>query len=64
MPLTPIVGMASGDVVMKERTDFITLNGRAVTVPICGVFEMHQGWIRAWREYLDLTPAKAAYERR
>jgi limonene-1,2-epoxide hydrolase len=55
--------VASGDVVMNERTDFITLNGRAVTLPICGVFEMHEGRIRAWREYFDLAPAKAAYER-
>jgi limonene-1,2-epoxide hydrolase len=55
--------VASGDVVMNERTDFITLNGRAVTLPICGVFEMHEGRVRAWREYFDLAPAKAAYER-
>ncbi len=54
--------VASHDVVMNERTDVITLNGRAVTLPICGVFEMHEGRIRAWREYFDLTPAKAAYE--
>jgi len=54
--------VASGDVVMNERTDFITLNGRPVTLPICGVFEMQEGRIRAWREYFDLTPAKAAYE--
>lgn len=52
--------VASGDAVMNERTDFITLNGRAVTLPICGVFEMHEGRIRAWREYFDLAPAKAA----
>ena len=55
--------VASGGVVMNERTDFITLNGRAVTLPICGVFEMHEGRIRAWWEYFDLAPAKAAYER-
>ena len=55
--------VASGDVVTNERTDFITLNGRAVTLPICGVFEMHEGRVQAWREYFDLAPAKAAYER-
>ncbi len=54
--------VASGDVVMNERTDFITRNGGPVTLPICGVFEMQEGRIRAWREYFDLTPAKAAYE--
>ncbi len=54
--------VASGDVVMNERTDFITRNGGQVTLPISGVFEMQEGRIRAWREYFDLTPAKAAYE--
>ena len=47
---------ASGDVVMNERTDVITLNGRTVTLPICAVFEIHDGRIAAWREYLDLAP--------
>jgi limonene-1,2-epoxide hydrolase len=53
--------VASGDVVMNERTDYITLNGKPVTLPICGVFEIQDGRIRAWREYFDLAPAKAAY---
>ena len=54
--------VASGDVVMNERTDSVTLNGKRVTLPICAVFEMQGGRIRAWREYFDLAPAKAAYE--
>jgi limonene-1,2-epoxide hydrolase len=53
--------VASGTVVMNERTDHITLNGNAVTLPICGVFELEDGRIKAWREYFDLGPAKAAY---
>ena len=53
--------VASADVVMNERTDRITLNGRPVTLPIAGVFEMRDGRIAAWREYFDLTPAKEAY---
>jgi limonene-1,2-epoxide hydrolase len=53
--------IAAGHVVMNERTDFITLNGVAVTLPICGTFEIAEGKITAWREYFDLTPAKAAY---
>jgi limonene-1,2-epoxide hydrolase len=53
--------IATADVVMNERTDSIVLNGHPVTLPITGVFEMHEGRIRAWREYFDLTPAKAAY---
>ena len=53
--------VASADVVMNERTDRITLNGRSVTLPIAGVFEMRDGRIAAWREYFDLTPAKEAF---
>ena len=53
--------VAACDVVMNERTDVIVLNGRTVTLPICAVFEMRDGRIRAWREYFDLAPAAAAY---
>ncbi len=53
--------VASGEVVMNERTDHITLNGRPVTLAICAVFELGDGHIRAWREYLDLAPARAAF---
>ena len=54
--------VASGDVVLNERTDVIVLNGRSVTLPICAVFEVRDGRIGAWREYFDLAPARAAYE--
>jgi limonene-1,2-epoxide hydrolase len=54
--------VASGDVVTNERTDVISLNGRRVTLPICAVFEIHDGRIAAWREYFDPAPAEAAYE--
>jgi limonene-1,2-epoxide hydrolase len=53
--------VASETVVMNERVDRITLNGRAVVLPICGVFEMRGGRIHAWREYFDLAPAKEAF---
>jgi limonene-1,2-epoxide hydrolase len=53
--------IAGVDIVMNERTDYITLNGTAVTLPICGVFEIADGRIRAWREYFDMAPARAAY---
>jgi limonene-1,2-epoxide hydrolase len=52
---------AVGDFVINERTDYITLNGRAVTLPICAAFELHDGLITSWREYFDTGPAKAAY---
>ena len=54
--------VASDRVVLHERTDRITLNGKPVTLPICGVFEIEDGRITAWREYFDLGPARAAYE--
>jgi limonene-1,2-epoxide hydrolase len=54
--------VATERVVMNERTDHITLNGRPVVLPICGTFEIEGGRIRAWREYFDLGPARAAYD--
>ena len=53
--------VASDRVVMNERVDSITLNGKPVTLPIVGVFEVEDGRIKAWREYFDLGPARAAY---
>jgi limonene-1,2-epoxide hydrolase len=53
--------VATEHVVMNERTDYITLNGQPVELPICGVFEIEDGRIKAWREYFDLGPARAAY---
>ena len=53
--------VAAGNIVMNERTDSITLNGQPVVLPICGVFEIEDGRIKAWREYFDLGPARAVY---
>jgi limonene-1,2-epoxide hydrolase len=53
--------VATEHVVMNERTDYITLNRQPVVLPICGVFEIEDGRIKAWREYFDLGPARAAY---
>jgi len=55
--------VAAANLVMNERTDRILMNGHPVTLPIVGIFEIHDGRIRAWREYFDLTPAKEAYSR-
>jgi limonene-1,2-epoxide hydrolase len=55
--------VATADLVMNERTDRILMNGHPVTLPIVGIFEIHDGRICAWREYFDLTPAKEAYSR-
>lgn len=53
---------ASEAVVLQERTDYLTMNGNAVVLPIMGTFEMApDGRIAAWREYFDLGPVRAAY---
>jgi limonene-1,2-epoxide hydrolase len=36
--------------------------GKPVTLPIMGVFEIEGGRIKAWREYFDLGPVRAAYD--
>lgn len=45
--------VATGNVVMNERTDTITTDGNAVSLPVMGVFELHEGKITAWRDYFD-----------
>lgn len=54
--------VASSSLVLNERIDHLTMNGRPVTLPICGVFEMEAGRIKAWREYFDLGPVRDAYQ--
>ena len=52
--------VATGDVVMNERTDHITIAGAPVELPICAVFELRDGKVRAWREYFDLKTVEKA----
>jgi limonene-1,2-epoxide hydrolase len=52
--------VSNGNLVMQERTDYFSIGGSAITLPICGVFEIASGRIAAWREYFDMaagTPA-------
>lgn len=46
---------ASGDVVLTERVDRFTMGGRAVELPVAGVFEVADGRITAWRDYFDMA---------
>jgi limonene-1,2-epoxide hydrolase len=46
--------IASGDVVMNERTDHLTMGDKPVALPVVGVFEIDNGKIRAWRDYFDM----------
>ena len=51
--------VASDDVVMTERIDSFTLAGRFGEFPVCGVFEVKDGKIAAWRDYFDLAQVTA-----
>jgi limonene-1,2-epoxide hydrolase len=46
--------LASGPLVMNERTDRFEMHGRWVDLPVAGVFEVHDGLITLWRDYFDL----------
>jgi len=50
---------SSGDtqraVVLNERNDKFEIHGRWVTLPVAGVFEIHEGLITLWRDYFDKT---------
>jgi limonene-1,2-epoxide hydrolase len=41
---------------MNERSDYFKIGGREIVLPVCSVFEIHDGHIKAWREYFDMTP--------
>jgi len=45
--------ITSDDIVMNERTDYVPHDGRQIALRICGVFEIRDGLIAAWREYFD-----------
>jgi limonene-1,2-epoxide hydrolase len=47
--------VASGDVVMNERVDRFTINGKAIALPVAGVFRLRDGKISEWRDYFDLA---------
>ena len=40
-----------GDVVMMERHDHWTLEGKKTSWPVMGAYEVKNGKITAWREY-------------
>ena len=46
--------VATGDLVMNERTDRFELGGKWVDLPVAGVFELRDGRIALWRDYFDL----------
>ncbi len=42
-------------VVMNERTDALTMDGKVIELPVMGVFEFRDGKICAWRDYFDMS---------
>jgi limonene-1,2-epoxide hydrolase len=49
--------ISDGTLVINERTDRYTHEGKAVSLPVVGVLEVHDGLVTAWREYFDLASA-------
>ncbi len=46
---------AIGDVVLTERVDRFTMNGKQIELPVAGVFEIRDGKIAAWRDDFDMA---------
>jgi len=45
-----------GGVVLTERVDRFTIDGKSIELPVMGAFEVDgRGKIRAWRDYFDLA---------
>lgn len=45
----------TGNAVLTERIDRLTIQGKPVELPVMGTFEVNaQGRIQAWRDYFDL----------
>ena len=47
---------AAGQVVLTERLDeFDLADGKKISLPVMGTFEIEEGKIKAWRDYFDLN---------
>ena len=47
--------LADGDLVVTERVDHFVSAERRVSLPVMGIFELHDGKITAWRDYFDIN---------
>jgi limonene-1,2-epoxide hydrolase len=47
--------VANGNVVMNERVDKFTMGGKALSIPVVGVFVLRDGKIAEWRDYFDMA---------
>jgi len=48
----------SNGIVMNERTDYLSFNGKQIELPVMGIFELSDGKIKAWRDYFDMEKLK------
>jgi limonene-1,2-epoxide hydrolase len=46
--------VATGNVVMNERTDRFRSGDRWIEIPVAGVWQVDDGRITLWRDYFDL----------
>ncbi|MGY1944482.1 nuclear transport factor 2 family protein [Nocardia asiatica] len=53
--------IASGNVVMNERTDTLHSAGRDTPLPVMGFFEVVDGAITIWRDYFDMAAINRAF---
>jgi limonene-1,2-epoxide hydrolase len=52
--------VASGDLVMNERTDRFLKDGTWHDLPVAAVFQLRDGLIASWHDYFDLQTAMTA----
>jgi len=46
--------VSAGNVVVNERVDSFERDGKSISAPVCGVFELNEdGKITNWRDYYD-----------
>lgn len=45
--------VSDGAIVMTERVDHFIGTGTAISLPVMGIFEVHDHAITAWRDYFD-----------
>ncbi|WP_433683637.1 nuclear transport factor 2 family protein [Nocardia sp. CA-119907] len=53
--------VATGNIVMNERTDTLRGLGKDTPLPVMGVFEVADGAITAWRDYFDMAAINRAF---
>ncbi len=55
----PRIAETSDGVVLTERTDRFQFGDRSVELPVMGAFELSDGKISAWRDYVDMAQFQA-----